>query len=82
MPAKIGSGLQESQIGVDDGDGDGEFGIIYAQVSFLLLPVDIPCKHQHVSLAKKTIWHHQQIFIYVGHLRIANSYSFLTFQRG
>ena len=32
-------GLQESQIG----DGDGEFGIIYAQVSFLLLPVDIPC---------------------------------------
>ena len=46
MLAKIGSGLQESQIG----DGDGEFGIIYAQVSFLLLPVDIPCKHQHVSL--------------------------------
>ena len=37
--AKIGSGLQESQIG----DGDGEFGIINAQVSLLLLPVDIPC---------------------------------------
>ena len=37
--AKIGSGLQESQIG----DGDGEFGIIYAQVPLLLLPVDIPC---------------------------------------
>ena len=41
MLAKIGSGLQESQIG--DGDGDGEFGIINAQVSLLLLPLDIPC---------------------------------------
>ena len=42
MLAKIGSGLQESQIGDDDGDGDGD-GIITDQVSLLLLPLDIPC---------------------------------------
>ena len=42
LPVKIGSGLQESQIGDDDGDGDGD-GIINDQVSLLLLPLDIPC---------------------------------------
>ena len=41
--AKIGSGLQESRIGDGYGDGDCEFRIINAQVSLLLLPVDIPC---------------------------------------